>query len=72
MDMLRSMKTIALELPDALAAALELAAVESGCDAQELARAALREFIEQGRFALQERHQLQDIASALREAGLER
>ena len=70
--MLAGMKTLAVELPDALAAALEHAAAESGCDAQELARAALREFIEQGRFALQERHQLQDIASALREAGLER
>jgi hypothetical protein len=65
------MKTLALELPDALAAALDLAVAESGCDAQELTRAALREFIEYGRFALQERHQLSDIASALREAGLE-
>ena len=66
------MKTIALELPDALAAALDSAAVESGHDAQELARAALRKFIARGRFALQERHQLEDIASALREAGIER
>jgi predicted transcriptional regulator len=66
------MKTLAVELPDGLAAALDIAAVESGCDAQELARAALREFIEHGRFALQERHQLEDITAALREAGLER
>jgi predicted transcriptional regulator len=66
------MKTFAVELPDALAAALDQAAAESGSDAQELARAALREFLERGRFALQERHQLEDIASALREAGLER
>jgi predicted transcriptional regulator len=66
------MKTFAMELPDSLAAALDLAAAETGSDAQELARAALREFIEHGRFALQERHQLEDIAAALREAGLER
>jgi hypothetical protein len=60
------MKTLALELPDALTAALDLAAAESGCDARELACAALQEFIEHGRFASQERHQLEDIASALR------
>lgn len=70
--MLEAMKTFALELPDALAAALDLAVAESGCDAQELALAALREFIEHGRFALQERHQMEDITFALREAGLER
>jgi len=69
--MFAAMKTLAVELPDALADALDMAAVESGCDAQELARAALREFIQHGRFALQERHQLDDITAALREAGLE-
>jgi hypothetical protein len=66
------MKTFALELPDALAAALDQAVAESGCDAKELALAALRQFIVHGRFALQERHQLEDVASALREAALER
>jgi RNA processing factor Prp31 len=60
------MKTLAVELPDGLAAALESAVEESGSEAQELTRAALRDFIEQGHFALQERHQLEDIASAMR------
>ena len=64
------MKTIALELPDPLADALERAVKESGCAAQELAREALRDFLLHGRFALQEQHQLEDVATALREAGL--
>lgn len=64
------MKTIALELTDPLAEALERAVKESGCAAQELAREALRDFLLHGRFALQEQHQLEDVASALREAGL--
>jgi len=64
------MKVIALELPDPLADALERAAEESGCEAQELAREALRNFLEHGRLALQEQHQLEDVATALREAGL--
>ena len=64
------MKTIALELPDPLADALERAVKESGCAAQELAREALRNFLLHGHFALQEQHQLEDVATALREAGL--
>ncbi len=66
----RGMKTIALELPDPLADALERAVKESGCAAQELAREALRDFLVHGRFALQEQHQFEDVATALREAGL--
>ena len=65
-----AMKTIALELPDPLADALERAVKESGCAAQELAREALRNFLLHGQFALQEQHQLEDVATALREAGL--
>jgi len=69
-----AMKTIALDLPDPLADpladALERAVKESGCAAQELAREALRNFLLHGQFALQEQHQLEDVATALREAGL--
>ncbi|KAB2648218.1 MAG: hypothetical protein DVB27_01530 [Verrucomicrobia bacterium] len=59
------MKTFALELPDPLAAALDGAVVEGGFrDAGEVAREALRDYLSHRRFALQERHQLDDIAAA--------
>lgn len=64
------MKMIAVELPDPLAEALDRAVKESGCAAQELAREALRDFLQQGRFALQEQHLLEDVAKVLGEAGL--
>ena len=62
------MKTLALELPDPLAAALDDAVVDGGFrDAGEVAREALRDYLSHRRFALQERHQLDDIAAALAE-----
>jgi Arc/MetJ-type ribon-helix-helix transcriptional regulator len=62
------MKTLALELPDPLAAALNDAVVDGGFrDAGEVAREALRDYLSHRRFALQERHQLDDIAAALAE-----
>ena len=67
----RSMTTISLELPDPLAEALKAAEAETGSNARELAVAALREFLGEHRFALAESHQREDIAAALREAGVE-
>lgn len=61
---------IALELPDPLAEALERAAKESGSNARELTLHALRDFLAHSQFALQERHQLEDISASLLEAGL--
>ncbi len=62
------MKTLALELPDPLAAALDDAVVDGGFrDAGEVAREALRDYLSHRRFALQERHQMDDIAAALAE-----
>ena len=64
-----SMKTLAIELPDPLAAALDHAVVDGGFrDAGEVAREALRDYLSHRRFALQERHQMEDIAAALAEA----
>ena len=63
------MKTLALELPDPLAAALDDAVVDGGFrDAGEVAREALRDYLSHRRFALLERHQMDDIAAALAEA----
>ncbi len=62
------MKTFTLELPDPLAAALDDAVVDGGFrDAGEVAREALRDYLSHRRFALQERHQMDDIAAALAE-----
>ena len=63
-----AMKTLQVELPDEIARDVE-GAVRSGVfhDAAEVVRAALREFISNRRFELQEQQQLQDIAWALRE-----
>ncbi len=66
------MKTLAIELPDPLAAALDHAVVDGGFrDAGEVAREALRDYLSHRRFALQERHQTKDIAAALAEAKLQ-
>ena len=63
------MKTLAIELPDPLAAALDHAVVDGGFrDAGEVAREALRDYLSHRRFALPERHQMEDIAAALAEA----
>ena len=54
---------------DPLAAALDDAVVDGGFrDAGEVAREALRDYLSHRRFALQERHQMDDIAAALAEA----
>ena len=62
------MKTLQVELPDAMAREVENA-VEAGVfeNATEVVRVALREFITHRRFELMEQQQLQDIAWALRE-----
>ncbi len=62
------MKTLQVELPDQMAREVENA-VQAGVfeNTTEVVRAALREFITSRRFELVERHQLQDIAWALRE-----
>lgn len=65
------MTTISIDLPDTLAASLRAAEAETGSDLQELALAALRDFIDGHRYSLMETHQREDIAEALREAGVE-
>lgn len=63
------MKTLALELPDPLAEALDRAVTDGGFrDAEEVAREALRDYLGRRRFCLQEQQQLQDISLALAEA----
>jgi len=64
-----SMKTLELKLPGPLAAKLDRAVAEGNFhDAGELTRAALRDFLARGRLALVERHQLDDVKAAVREA----
>lgn len=60
------MSTFTLSLPDALTAELD-AAVEAGwfSDRGEAVSAAVREFVNRGRLALQEEQQLADIAWAV-------
>ena len=60
------MTTLTLDFPDALTAELD-AAVEAGWfeNQAEAVRAAVRDFLSQGRLALQEQHQLADIEWAL-------
>ncbi|WP_043584390.1 ribbon-helix-helix protein, CopG family [Geminisphaera colitermitum] len=66
------MKTLAVELPEPMVRALDRAVLEGGFrDEQELAREALRDYLAHSRFALLERHQLEDIRAAAREAGIE-
>ena len=65
------MTTISLELPDSLAQALRSAEEETGADGRDLALAALREFLGEHRFTLADSQQREDIAEALRKAGLE-
>jgi len=55
------MTTISLELPDPLAEALKSAEAETGSDAEDLAVAALREFLGRKRYQLIESQQLEDI-----------
>ena len=63
------MKTLALELPEPLAAKLDRAVAEGSFrNAGDLTRMALRDFLARGRLALVERHQLEDIKTAVREA----
>ena len=60
------MTTMTLDFPDALTAELD-AAVEAGWfeNQAEAVRAAVRDFVSQRRFALQEQQQLADIEWAL-------
>lgn len=60
------MTTMTLDFPDALTAELD-AAVEAGWfeNQAEAVRAAVRDFVSQRRFALQEQQQLADIDWAL-------
>lgn len=62
------MSTLTVELPDELARELGRV-VESGwfADKDDAVRAALRDLLASGRYALQERQQLDDIALALAE-----
>lgn len=61
-------KTIAVELPDAVSAELDIL-VENGwfADRSEIVRAALWEFVRRNRFALDEEFQRADIAWALQQ-----
>jgi Arc/MetJ-type ribon-helix-helix transcriptional regulator len=63
------MTTMTLDFPDALTAELE-AAVEAGWfeNQAEAVRAAVRDFVSQRRFALQEQQQLADIEWAVNSA----
>jgi Arc/MetJ-type ribon-helix-helix transcriptional regulator len=63
------MTTLTLDFPDALTAELD-AAVEAGWfeSQAEAVRAAVRDFLNQRRLALQEQHQLADIDWALETA----
>jgi Arc/MetJ-type ribon-helix-helix transcriptional regulator len=67
------MSTLTVELPDELANQLRKA-VESGwfADKGEAVRTALRELLASGRYSLQERQQLDDIALALAEKRAQR
>jgi Arc/MetJ-type ribon-helix-helix transcriptional regulator len=67
------MSTLTIELPDELANQLRRA-VESGwfADKQDAVRTALRDLLASGRYALQERQQLDDIALALAEKRAQR
>lgn len=56
------MVTISLELPEPLAEALKVAEAETGSDIQELAVAALRDFLARKRYQLIEAQQMEDIA----------
>jgi Arc/MetJ-type ribon-helix-helix transcriptional regulator len=61
------MKTLALELPESLAIALDRAVEEGGfADAQELAREALRRYIESHSVNLQEEFIREDVAWGLK------
>ena len=62
------MSTLTIELPDELASELGRV-VASGwfADKSDAVRTALRELLANGRYALQERQQLDDIAWALAE-----
>lgn len=63
------MTTMTLDFPDALTAELE-AAVKAGWfeNQAEAVRAAVRDFVSQRRFALQEQQQLADIEWAVNSA----
>lgn len=63
------MKAITLELPERLAAEVDLA-VQAGwfVDAQEAIREALREYLDSRRLELQELQQLEDISWAMQTA----
>lgn len=63
------MKAITLDLPERLAADLDIA-VQAGwfVDAQEAIREALRQYLDSRRLELQERQQLEDISWALQVA----
>jgi Arc/MetJ-type ribon-helix-helix transcriptional regulator len=66
------MKSLELQLPDWVAAELD-DLVKAGLypNAQEAVRHALNEFLRHQASALSEKHQREDIAWALREAGRE-
>jgi Arc/MetJ-type ribon-helix-helix transcriptional regulator len=63
------MTTLTLDFPDALTAELD-AAVDAGWfeNQAEAVRAAVRDFVSQRRFALQEQQQMADIEWALNSA----
>lgn len=61
------MKTLSIDLPEALAAALEKAVVDNGfIDSQELAREAIRRYIDSHSAELHERFIREDIAWGLK------